>query len=67
MSITCIFRNWEKLRAIDDRPYEKAGIFSIEDVGALSERPQNKDAEEVSGDRWGRTDSVLLCRRHNIR
>ena len=26
-------------------------------VGALSERPQNKDAEEVSGDRWGRTGS----------
>ena len=40
MSITCIFRNWEKLRAIDDRPYEKAGIFTIKDVGALREWPQ---------------------------
>ena len=47
MSITCIFRNWEILRAINDRPYEKTGIFSIEDVGALRERPKNWDAEKL--------------------
>ena len=40
MSIICIFRNWEKLRAINDRPYEKTGILSIKDVGALGEWPQ---------------------------
>ena len=40
MSINCIFRNWEKLRAINDRPYEKTGMFSIKDVGALGEWPQ---------------------------
>ena len=40
MSITYILHLWEILRAINDRPYEKTGIFSIEDVGALRERPQ---------------------------
>ena len=65
MSITCIFRNWEKLRAIDDRPYEKAGIFSIEDVGALRERPKNWDAEKLTMSRWGRTgsDASAACGR----
>ena len=65
MSITCIFRLWEILRAINDRPYEKTGIFSIEDVGALRERPKNLDAEEVLTDRWGRTgsDASAACGR----
>ena len=57
MSITCIFRNWEKLRAIDDRPYEKAGIFSIEDVGALRERPKTTMRKKLTMSRWGRTGS----------
>ena len=39
MSITYILHLWEILRAINDRPYEKTGIFSIEDVGARRERP----------------------------
>ena len=58
MSITCIFRLWEILRAINDRPYEKTGIFSIEDVGALRERCercrwQSKRAERVPPQREG--------------
>ena len=43
MSIIWIFRHWEFFRAINDRPYEKTGMFSIEDVGALTERPYSWD------------------------
>ena len=65
MSITCIFRNWEILRAINDRPYEKTGILSIEDVGALRGCPKNWDAEKLTMSRWGRTgsDASAACGR----
>ena len=49
MSITCIFRNWEKLRAINDRPYEKTGMFSIKDVGARRERPKTTMRKKFLG------------------